>query len=310
MDEFNLMLLKISNDLRPNDLEKLIFFCKIEESCKANITSGLHLFTRLCHGQRISEDNVAYLKDILNAIERIDLVNHVETFEGVEKTPPRERNPFSDENARLDETSPGEMNPVSRSNQQENIAVENIESPSALSGENPVAQILPQTPSDEGTNTAPCCAVNWPCLTMSCYKIHFCYVILIVLYLLAIIIVSLLWYGNVPIVSDHLSKEASVYNSGKFVIVALVLTFPIILAIVFFARKYYKKRRVTAGRTASTSVDPGYPMVATNEDSVPPVVGRINATASDLETSDEHTSSASNLRSNLTTRDTEPILSS
>ena len=96
MDKFNLILLKISNDLRQNDLEKLIFFCKIEESCKADITSGLHLFTRLCHGQHTSEENVACLKDILNAIERIDLVNHVETFEGVEKTPPGEINPVSD----------------------------------------------------------------------------------------------------------------------------------------------------------------------------------------------------------------------
>ena len=140
-------------------------------------------------------------------------------------------------------------------NQQENVAVENVESPNALSGENP-SQILPQTSSGEGTNTAPCCAVNWPCLTMSCYKIHFCYVILIVLYLLAIIIVSLLWYGNVPIVSDHLSKEASGYNSGKMVIVTLILTFPIILSC----------HRVLC----------------------PPVVGRINPTC-DLEISDEHT---------------------
>ena len=127
------------------------------------------------------------------------------------------------------------------------------------------------------------------------------------LYLLAIIIVSLLWYGNVPIVSDHLSKEASVYNSGKFVIVALILTFPIILAIVFFARKYYKKRRVTARRTASTSVHLG---LVKNEHSVPIMLGNTNPNCELEITRDEQTSFEENLPTNLTPREMDPFLSS
>ena len=50
-----------------------LYFKNPEESCKAKITSG---------------EDITYLKDILNAIKRIGLVNHVETFEGAEKTPP------------------------------------------------------------------------------------------------------------------------------------------------------------------------------------------------------------------------------
>ena len=301
MDEFNLMLLKISTGLRPNDLEKLIFFCDIEESCKANITSGLHLFTRLRHDQRINKDNVAFLKDLLYTIKRRDLVSHVETFEDVEKTS------VSDENAKLDETSLREMNPVSMSNQHEKIGLENIESPSALCDKSPFAQILhPKSLDSGGTNTTPCCTVHWPCLTMSCYKIHFCYVILIVLYLLAIIIVSLLWYGNVPVVSERLSKEASVYRSGKFVIVAVILTFPIILTIVFFARKYHKKRRVTARRTSITS---GHLGLANYEHAVPMLGNTIINPNCELEIiRDEQTSSAENLPNNLTRREMEPFL--
>ena len=141
---------------------------------------------------------------------------------------------------------------------------------------------------------------------MSCYKIHFCYVILTLLYLLAIIIVSLLWYGNVPILSEQLSKEASVYNSRKFVIAAVILTFPIFLLIAFLARKYWKKQHVTTGRTASTSVDLG---MTKNEHSVP-ILGNINPN-SELEIiRDEQTSSAGDVPTNLTPREMDPFLSS
>jgi hypothetical protein len=278
-DKFNVMLLKISSDLHPKDLEQLIYICKIEESRKANITSGYHLFTHLRHDRRISEDNVAYLKDILNTIRRCDLVHHVERFEGVGIT----NTGFSHENAVLNKTPSGEMNRNSTSNQREIYGVENIE----RSG-NPFVKILPQSLSGGGTNTTPCCAVNWPCVSMSCYKIHICYVILIVLYILAIVIVSLLWYAHVPMVSEHLREESSVYDSGKFVIIAIILTIPIFLLIVFFARKYWKKRHVT--RTASTSVDPDVAMKTKNEDSVTSVVANVNPNCNcDLELGDEHT---------------------
>ena len=305
MDKFNILLHQISRDLHPNDLESLIYICKIEESRKANITSGHHLFTLLRHDCRISEDNVAYLKEILKTINRRDLVHLVQTFEGLETSD-------SDENDILEPTSSKEMNPISKPNQRDNRVVKSIESSSALYGDSCVVKILPRQESthNEGTNLIPCCTVNWFCLKMTCYKIHFCYVILIVLFLLAIIVVSLSWYANVPKVSEHLNAERSVYDSGKFVIIALIVTFPIFLLIVFFARKYWKKRRDT---TVTSAPVQGVAMMTRNEDPVQPVVGQINPNCereTTIETNDEQRTSGSNVENNLTTGDTDPILSS
>ncbi|CAB4008424.1 FAS-associated death domain [Paramuricea clavata] len=86
MEKFNVLLQKISRDLNPNDLEDLVHICRIEKSRKPTITSGHHLFTHLRHNRRISEENVDYLKEVLNAIHRHDLVSLVERFEGLETT--------------------------------------------------------------------------------------------------------------------------------------------------------------------------------------------------------------------------------
>jgi hypothetical protein len=189
MEKFNVLLQKISRDLNPNDLEDLVHICLIEESRKATITSGHHLFTHLRHNRRISEENVDYLKEILNAIHRRDLVSLVERFEGLETTDVGQI-----VNVKSEPTTSTEMSPVSNKpfNQRHfvNRGVENIQRSIAVCDDGCQIQI-----SREGTNQMiPCCVVNWPCLQISCHKIHFCYVILTLIFILAIITTALCWF--------------------------------------------------------------------------------------------------------------------
>ena len=306
MEKFNVLLQKISRDLNPNDLEDLVHICLIEESRKATITSGHHLFTHLRHNRRISEENVDYLKEILNAIHRHDLVSLVERFEGLETTDVGQI-----VNVKSEPTTSTEMSPVSIKpfNQRHfvNRGVENIQRSIAVSDDGCQIQI-----SREGTNQIPCCVVNWPCLQISCHKIHFCYVILTLIFILAIITTALCWFADVPKVSEHLKSEESVRNSGIFVIIALILAFPIFMFIVFFARKCWKRRQenavifsTAANTPASTQVAAD---VAKNEDSGPSVVLQINPSCED-EMNDEPTTCGSYIGNIITTRDTEPILS-
>ena len=73
----------------------------------------------------------------------------------------------------------------------------------------------------------------------------------------------------------------------------------------FFARKYWKKRRDTS--VTSTPVQ-GVSMMTRNEDPVQPVVGQINPNCereTAIETNDEQRTSGSNVENNLTTGDTD-----
>lgn len=308
MEKFNKLLHQISSALDPKDLENLIHICRIEESRRAAITSGHHLFDHLRHDCRISEDNVVYLKKILNTIKRRDLVHRVERFEGLETADSGgivvEADPIPEPT-----TSP-KMNPLPKPNQPDNFNRGFVvEGSSAMWGDTDRnVQIL----VSEGI-LRPCCVVYCPCVKMSCYKIHFCYVILIVLFLLAIIITSLFWYANVPKVSEHLNTESSTRNSGKFIVIALIVTFPIFLLIVFFARKYWKNRHDAAvvylnastPRTITRVRNVG--TMAKSEDLAPPVVAQINPNC-ELEINDVRRTSGRYVR-NLTTGDTEPMLS-
>ena len=315
MEEFNVLLNDISRDLNPKDLEDLVHICRIEESRKPTITSGHHLFTHLRHKRRISEENVDYLKHILNAIHRRDLVSLVERFEGLETLTTDIGRIIADVKPEL--TASPEISPVSKPFHQQVIVsrgVENIQRSSAVCDDGCQIQIAGR----EGTNQIPCCVVNWPCLQMSCYKINFCYVILTVIFILAIIITALCWFADVPKVSEHLKSDKSVRNSGIFVIIALILAFPMFMLIVFFVRKYWKSHQnnavnpvvfSNANTPAGTLVAADVATVAENEeDPGPSVVPQINPSC-EVEMSEEQTTCGSYVGQNITIGEAEPFLS-
>ncbi|CAB4008425.1 FAS-associated death domain [Paramuricea clavata] len=314
MEKFNGLLNEISRDLNPKDLEDLVHICRIEESRKPTITSGHHLFNHLRQKRSISEDNVNYLKEILNAIHRRDLVSLVERFEGLETLTTDIGRIIAD--VKSEPTTSTEMSPVSIKpfNQQDfvNRGVENIQRSSAVCDDGCQIQIADR----EGTNQIPCCVVYWPCLQMSCYKINFCYVILTVIFILAIITTALCWFADVPRVSEHLKSEESVRNSGIFVIIALILIFPIFMLIVFFARKYWKRHQnnavnpvVYSNTRAGTLVAADVATVAENEEDPGPSVMPQTNPSCEVEISEEQTTSGSYVGQNSTIGEAVPFLS-
>lgn len=90
----------------------------------------------------------------------------------------------------------------------------------------------------------PCCTVHWPCLEGSFYKVHSVYAVLFVVFLIAIVICCLFWYGNFPHISDHLRDNENLKNVGTYIIISIIcVCFPISLICVFYGRKRCKGRR-------------------------------------------------------------------
>ncbi|KAM9302131.1 FAS-associated death domain protein [Gastrophryne carolinensis] len=83
MDEFAVMLLKISEQLRNNELKDLKFLCcdKIPKKTLESISSGTDLFTKLCELDDISRDNLDFLIKLLQHIKRNDLIAEVKKFQ-------------------------------------------------------------------------------------------------------------------------------------------------------------------------------------------------------------------------------------
>ena len=283
--------------------------CGIEESRKANMTNGYQLFNRLRHKGLISNENVSYLKQILSTVKRRDLVRLVEEFEDPEittKNTEAELKDFSWES-----TTSAEANPASKSQKRHNSG--GSSDGTAMLRYDSRVQVIPRR---ESNPDIACCIVNWPCVNMSCYKIHFCYVILIVLFLLAIIITSLLWYADVPVASDHLKDKP---RSGLFVIAGLIVTFPIFLLIAYFARKYIKRREsavmFSRENTSCSPVSPHFITTGKHNDPAPLVGGSQMNPNFEIEKHEEQTlTTRARLEgrtslNNTTTGDTEPILS-
>lgn len=84
MDTFSVMLLKISGKLDEKELEDMKFLCqkKIVKKKLETITSPIHLFRHLKELVEISEDDLRFLVELLNTINRPDLAQEVERFQG------------------------------------------------------------------------------------------------------------------------------------------------------------------------------------------------------------------------------------
>ncbi|KAM4017610.1 FAS-associated death domain protein [Anomaloglossus baeobatrachus] len=84
MDKFSILLLNISQKLNERELASLKFLChtKIVKKKMEQITSPLHLFTNLKELTEISEDDLSVLISLLTAINRNDLAEEVELFQG------------------------------------------------------------------------------------------------------------------------------------------------------------------------------------------------------------------------------------
>ena len=306
MEKFNVLLHKISRDLRPDDLESLVHICGIDESRKAEVKNGHDLFKQLRHETRISEENVEYLKTILNTVKRCDLVRLVQEFEGLETTNDIEKD------VNDGQTSSTDISSRPQRVQQPDNRLGGLNNEGDLMDRDGIAtvEIAPcrresnRSMTSEGTNQTPCCVINWPCLKIDCYKIHFCYVILTVVFLLGIVIVALCWYSGVPNVSEHLNAESSRKNAGLYVIIALVVIFPIFMFIVFYARKCWKTRHHTpVVILANEPVCRASFTMPKNDDPAPLVAPQTNRSC------EEPTTSGHYARNSHMAGDTEPILS-
>ena len=71
----NVLLLQISGDLTQSDLDSLLFCCGdvISECAARKIRKGTDLFTALMHRTLLAPGQYSYLRDCLEAIDRVDL---------------------------------------------------------------------------------------------------------------------------------------------------------------------------------------------------------------------------------------------
>ena len=98
--------------------------------------------------------------------------------------------------------------------------------------------------STQEGDKVPCCTVSWPCLTGSFYKVHSVYTVLFVIFLIAIVICCMFWYGNVPHISDYLRADEHLKKAGTYIIICIIcICFPVSLICVFYGRKRCKRHR-------------------------------------------------------------------
>lgn len=99
----------------------------------------------------------------------------------------------------------------------------------------------------EVDHTQPCCSIHWSCVNASFYKVHVVYVVLILIFVIAIIICCVLWYGNVPRISKHLDADEDLKNAGIYIIIAIVFVcFPVSIFCVCCGRRYYQRNKTPA----------------------------------------------------------------
>ncbi|KFP70630.1 Protein FADD, partial [Acanthisitta chloris] len=77
------LLLSISSSLSASELSNMKFLCqdKIKKRKLESVQSGMDLFTILMEQQEITNDNLSFLRKMLERIERGDLVLRVKQFE-------------------------------------------------------------------------------------------------------------------------------------------------------------------------------------------------------------------------------------
>ncbi|XP_067105240.1 protein FADD [Osmerus mordax] len=82
MTEFFSVLLKISEDLRDDNLEKMKFLCpQLGKKRLEKVDSGIKLFQELMQRQLLGPNNTEQLKLLLNKIRREDLAETLNNFE-------------------------------------------------------------------------------------------------------------------------------------------------------------------------------------------------------------------------------------
>lgn len=82
MTDFFSVLLKISDDLRDDNLEKMKFLCQeLGKRRLEKIDSGIKLFQELMQRKELGLNNTEPLKILLNKIRREDLAETLNNFE-------------------------------------------------------------------------------------------------------------------------------------------------------------------------------------------------------------------------------------
>lgn len=82
MNPFSDVLLRISNDLRPDDVQAMKFLCPdIGKRKLEKINSGIDLFQCLLEMNIIGPDNTQSLRKLLTSIKRADLLEILSNFE-------------------------------------------------------------------------------------------------------------------------------------------------------------------------------------------------------------------------------------
>ncbi|KAF7647808.1 hypothetical protein LDENG_00166080 [Lucifuga dentata] len=81
--QFNSVLLSISNELSPEELQKMKFLCKdkIGKKDREKLDNGFRLFQLLTERRELGEDNTEYLSELLTAIHRNDLCEKLNNYE-------------------------------------------------------------------------------------------------------------------------------------------------------------------------------------------------------------------------------------
>ncbi|XP_064192326.1 protein FADD [Anguilla rostrata] len=102
MDTFSPVLLQISEDLSPENVEQIKFLCPdIGKKRLEKINNGIQLFQCLREMNKIGPDNTKFLRSLLNSIKRADLLEILSNFETY-GSGPQEVQLHPDERAKLD----------------------------------------------------------------------------------------------------------------------------------------------------------------------------------------------------------------
>ena len=108
-----------------------------------------------------------------------------------------------------------------------------------------IGTISRRVPPEEPVQlTRPCCTLHCSCLKMSLYKVRPCYIVLLVVFVIAIVICCSFWYGDVPKISAHLRANKDLKSAGIYVLVAIIFVcFPASILCAFYGRKCFQKHR-------------------------------------------------------------------
>nr|XP_057933643.1 protein FADD [Doryrhamphus excisus] len=102
MSSFNALLLGISDDLKDEQLKKLMFLCRdmVRKREAEKITSGVQLFQCLTERGELKQDKTESLSQLLRQINREDLADKLDNFHTLDEC--KNNQPCPTEKAKLD----------------------------------------------------------------------------------------------------------------------------------------------------------------------------------------------------------------